>query len=391
MDLSNLRVDKSIPILIRKAGKGRPMERKTTPIFFLVPFVLFWAVIMVGEGPSRAREPGQPGNLYQILKDDMGFSKKEFKKIKEGKVVTKRLDTSVKQELALFSIARINVPGAFFIENYGRDGINIETVSAEVKGTFSNSPEMVDVRAFNMPARDLKELTRCRLRQCKVKATAELIKKFGQLDNSSPDFEDRANTIIRRSLVEYIQKYLEDGNEALVVYNDKKNPVRLAEEFQDLLKGSSYLFRYVPELYTYLNAFPNGQLNNGEDVFYWMKENLGGRAERPVMSMNHLVFYRPPDTGGEAIVASKQLYATHYFEAALGLTVMVDDPERRGPGFYLMHINRSRIDILREIPRFLARTLFMGAHKRLKKKMTTVKKNVEEAYRASRLMADGRF
>jgi hypothetical protein len=112
-----------------------------------------------------------------------------------------------------------------------------------------------------------------------------------------------------------------------------------------------------------------------------MKENFGGKAKRATVSVNHVVFYQP-EASGEAIVASKQLYANHYYEASLGLTMMVEDPESSEPGFYLMHINRSRIDVLREVPRFLAGDLFKGARELLDKKMKTVKKNAEELYQA---------
>ena len=70
----------------------------------------------------------------------------------------------------------------------------------------------------------------------------------------------------------------------------------------------------------------------------------------------------------------------HYYEAALGLTVMIQDLEAPEPGFYLMHINRSRIDVLRRVPRFLATDLFQGAQDLVDEKMTLIKKKMEELY-----------
>ena len=46
----------------------------------------------------------------------------------------------------------------------------------------------------------------------------------------------------------------------------------------------------------------------------------------------------------EVVVAGKQIFATHYFNASLGVTVLV----RGEPGHanYLVYVNRSALDVL---------------------------------------------
>ena len=44
-------------------------------------------------------------------------------------------------------------------------------------------------------------------------------------------------------------------------------------------------------------------------------------------------------------IASKQIYGTHYFDASLGLTVLVRDRSVSSPAMYLVYLNRSRVDI----------------------------------------------
>lgn len=233
--------------------------------------------------------------------------------------------------------------------------MNVETAAAYEKGEFSNPPERGDVETFTFPKSDLNELVDCRIGKCKVKMTAEGIKLFQKLDKSSPDFENQANRLVRQIAVEYVQSYLKGGNSALVEYHDKKSPVRKADEFHDLLKESPYVFNYIPELHKYLEDFPNSKLPGAKDVIYWMKEKLEG-ADRPIVSINHTVFYKR-GAKRATILASKQLYASHYFEAALSLTAMLKGPERSETAFYLLHIDRSRIDLLREIPGFFAESL----------------------------------
>ena len=46
------------------------------------------------------------------------------------------------------------------------------------------------------------------------------------------------------------------------------------------------------------------------------------------------------------LIASKQIYANHYFEASLGLTVALAAGQGPSPSFYLLYFNRSRSDAL---------------------------------------------
>ena len=45
-------------------------------------------------------------------------------------------------------------------------------------------------------------------------------------------------------------------------------------------------------------------------------------------------------------VGSKQIYGTHYFDASLGLTVLVADPSPASPATYVAYLNRSRVDVI---------------------------------------------
>jgi hypothetical protein len=293
------------------------------------------------------------------------------------------LDTDVKQEVVLYSIARINVPREFYMRNYQKEGMNLLTVAADAWGEFGNLPKVGDVADLMVTSGDLKEMVACKPGKCKVKAPASAMEKFSRLDTSTPDFESRANALVRKELVAYVEKYQKIGNSALVEYQDKDYkgyPLRLEREFEDLLENATYLQRHVPELYRYLMEFPDADLPGAKNSIYWINEHFGGKIKHPVISINHLVFYEPQDTLGFAISASKLLGALHYFEAALSVTVMLDDPENNGSGFYLLHIKRMRIDALRKIPGFFARIVFREARNLVHRQMTTVKKNIEIAH-----------
>jgi hypothetical protein len=70
---------------------------------------------------------------------------------------------------------------------------------------------------------------------------------------------------------------------------------------------------------------------------YWQEAKFG---LKPTIRINHVAIQE----GGDAIVvASKLLYASHYFWTALELRVLVPDPSR-GVGFWFVSVSRSRSD-----------------------------------------------
>jgi hypothetical protein len=97
----------------------------------------------------------------------------------------------------------------------------------------------------------------------------------------------------------------------------------------------------VPDFDRYLLDYPNATLNNVETQFYWEKINFG---LKPTLRIVQAIVYRGKRATEPAyVVAVKQLYASHYFETALDLTVCVRDPERvDGRGFYLITLKGSQ-------------------------------------------------
>jgi hypothetical protein len=163
-----------------------------------------------------------------------------------------------------------------------------------------------------------------------------------EIDWSSPDAEQKVTELGRTALLQYVERYLAGGNEQLSEYSDKKLPLRVAEQFDAILKASPYIFDYDPEFYGYLSDYPKKHLDGVEDFLYWSKEKFG---LKPVISVTHVSIYRKPEFN-VTLIASKQIYANHYFEASLGLTVALAASQDPDPSFYLLYFNRSRSDAL---------------------------------------------
>jgi hypothetical protein len=132
-----------------------------------------------------------------------------------------------------------------------------------------------------------------------------------------------------------LQDYQREGNRALGIYNDKRDPALVAQQFAYMLSYSKALPADLPEFYSHLLAYPDAKQANVSDRFYWTKVKFG---LRPTLRIVHLATMRGvPSTDVACAAAEKQIYSSHYFDTALDLSFCVRDhgnPSR--PGFYLI-------------------------------------------------------
>ncbi len=181
--------------------------------------------------------------------------------------------------------------------------------------------------------------------------------------------------LTRHVLLSRVQAYMSDGNAALGHYDDKKYSLDLVGEFRGLLDQSPYLTEYVPELDRYLREYSQTNLQNLESFVYWSEEKYG-YGLKPVVTITHTSIYKQEGVTGEPIIiASKQIYADHYFEASLGLALLVEATDNEAtPRFYLMYLNRSRADALRSSFAFLVRgTIARHIRGEMRETMTLLK------------------
>ena len=100
---------------------------------------------------------------------------------------------------------------------------------------------------------------------------------------------------------------------------------------------------YAPRLRRHLLEYPKSSTDKLTDFVYWSKELVRGR---PVISITHVATAAAIDDSPVAYaIGSKQIYAMHYYDASLGLTLLVPDRTVPSPATYVVYLNRSRIDL----------------------------------------------
>lgn len=328
------------------------------------------AVLVAVPSPGSPHAPDALVRAYRM--NGVKISDKDFRKLEQGAVLSKKIDTDVDQETASLHTVRINVPPEFLWREYTNHEMYMETASALQFGIFELGPAAWYIGPLTLDDKDLGLLRKCEVGNCKLKLDGAWIRRFhGEIEWSSPAAGRDAGALFKWLLTDYADAYRLRGDSALTHYHDKKHVVAVAEQFEGILQQSRYLCGDLPELCDYMRAYPNAELDGLTDDVCWMKEDVG--APRQVTTLVHQMLYVPPG-GSELVLASKQLYASHYFESALGLTRIIPAPG--GEASYLIHVYRARIDALRGWGLFHGR-IHSGIRNKIAERLAATKRRFE--------------
>lgn len=277
-----------------------------------------------------------------FFKQSIGLQDEQIANIQNGKAVTKVLDTKTPSEVRVFGAIYINAtPEAYLKAVQNLDALRKSPHYLGVR-RFSSPPVLSDLEGFELSQDDIKDLKECKPGSCELQLPSESIEQFrSQVNWSAPDAASQANKLAQKMALEALLKYQKEGNSALGSYYDKEHPVSAVEQFTALLSTSPSVSHYPPDLERYLINYPHADLPGAESVFYWENVKFG---LKPTLRMNHMVVYRGSGPSGPLdSVAIKQLYASHYFQTALDLSVCAKDSSRpEDKGFYLITVKASR-------------------------------------------------
>jgi hypothetical protein len=301
----------------------------------LFPVLLFLSLVQLPASNGQNVEPLKFFRDYVGLKDD------QIAAIRNGKAVAKVVESRTPDEVFVFGSVYVQSTP----EKYLKLASDIDALrklpSYLAIRKFSDPPQLSDFDGFTLEADDIKQLKNCEPGKCDVQLPAEAMETFKQSVNwSAPDAANQANQLAQKMALEAILGYMQGGNAALGTYMDKHHPAAVGETFASLLSRSKALPAYLPELDRYLLEYPEAKSEDIQSEFYWEKVNFG---LKPTLRIVQAIVYRGPSSTGPAYaVAVKQLYASHYFETALDLTVCVRDRGNPDRGFYLITLKGSQ-------------------------------------------------
>lgn len=290
------------------------------------------------------------------------LSAADIQRLDGGQVVSRTLDVDNRREVATLGIIRIKTPPSAYVERLADITVFKRTPDVLQIGRFGNPPQLRDVASLDIDEGELKRLRECRLEDCDVRLDAAGIGRLREIDWRSPDASRNATRLVRQLLVDYVARYDQQGSAATMEYADRTPRLNVGREFASLLEADTITSAYAPRLRRHLLEYPESA-NKLTDFIYWSKELVRGR---PVISITHVATAEAVhDSPVAYAIGSKQIYAMHYYDASLGLTLLVPDRTASSPATYVIYLNRSRIDLFDGVFGGIVRRIVAGRAKTL--------------------------
>ena len=288
---------------------------------------------------SASGQSAEPGKFYR---EYVGLNDGQIASLRSGKAIAKIVDSPTPDEVFVFGSVYIDSTPESYLK-FASDIDQLRKLPGYLAiRKFSDPPRLSDLEGFTLDDDDIKQLKNCKPGSCEVQLPAESMDEFEKHVNwSAADAANQVNRLGQQMTLEALQQYIHGGNKALGTYRDKKHPTAVAETFASLLSRSKALPVYLPELDRYLLDYPAAPSGQIQSQFYWEKINFGLKPTLRIVQA--IVFRGMGPTEPAYAVAVKQLYASHYFETALDLTVCVRATDAPGlHGFYLITIKGSQ-------------------------------------------------
>jgi hypothetical protein len=205
---------------------------------------------------------------------------------------------------------------------------------------LSNPPVLADFDALTLSKEELRDLQRCRIGACTLQLDADRIRQVAAIDWYRSDADARATAIVRGMMFDVAREYTASGDAGLPHYHDARRATDVEENLRALINEEAASGRLPPALRDFLRGHPAQVPPHATSYLYWTTNTFG---LKPTTRLTHTVVYR---TGGdlvEGIIATKLLYASHYFHGGFEARYLIADPARPDR-FALVMMARTRSD-----------------------------------------------
>ena len=325
---------------------------------------------------------------HELLRRVGGFSLSDLAAVDRGQPVARIIDTD-RREIAVVGAVRIRAARERLLERYRTVSYMKPGDIVLAAGAFSEPPKASDLQPLSIENYDL-DLRDCRPGDCRVRLSADQIALFHRdVRWQSADWRAQSADVWRRVLADYAAAYAADGVAALMHYDNKKEPLSVRQEYQTLLDSCAFVAAWSPEFHAYLQEPFKVRLEGVENLLYWTKEDFG---IRPVMHMSHQMLYSPAPDGQSrrtVLIATKLLYAAHYLDAALGITMALETDrstavqdghatDGSAQEFYFIQVTRARTRSLSGFLRTMVRSTVLNRSRDLMDKTLRVTKQALE-------------
>jgi hypothetical protein len=311
------------------------------------PITIAGAVCLLAAAPLLSSSRARDADVQDLVRAWAGpaaapLSDKEWRRLSGGEPIAMILDAERRAELSAVGAIRIaGVTPDEFVARFRRIE-QVERGSTVLQiAQFGETASLADVGGLTLEAEDVDRLADCRPGQCDLQLPARVIARARAAMPAAPARAAAANQLFREFLVDLVRTYRTTGDAALEPYADRDEPLSVRDAFAALDSGRRVLARRVPAIARDIAGYPRTRPAGSHEFFYWSKLRFGFK---PTVRVNHVLLCPVQDHPGglRYVIVSKQLYASHYFDAALEWRMVVADRDTGGTVLVYRSDVRSR-------------------------------------------------
>jgi hypothetical protein len=242
--------------------------------------------------------------------------------VASGQVIAHGISTKNSKEMAAFGVVLAEASPEAFIDSYRTLAVFDQTPGFVATGRFGAEPSLKDLDQLKIDDKDLYALAKARPRSADIKLSGPEIARMQAIAAAggrlTPQVKARLADEYKKILLERVKSYLARGAQAMGAYADKDDPVNAHEAFMSLVRAQSEGGAQCEHLYSHLEKYPEGKTADTESFVYWATQKFGDL--KPVINLVHVLIHRD---GNRIYIASKQIYSSHYTEAALTVAELI--------------------------------------------------------------------
>ncbi|MBA2259348.1 MAG: hypothetical protein H0W18_10655 [Acidobacteria bacterium] len=199
---------------------------------------------------------------FAFLQPWFEVTREERAKLVQRGVVVRGLPASNKQISVIAACAVAISPDAFVARIRAAGDVKRTESPA---GRFDDPPVIANLAGLSLDEGDLDRLRRCRRGDCRLNLADHEIAAVQQaLASPAPGDSTKAQGSFRAVVLDRVRRYLSHGLGGLPEYHDRREPVRPAAIFSDIVQQTPYLKTHVPGIASYLERFPFGRTEGAE-------------------------------------------------------------------------------------------------------------------------------
>ena len=311
-----------------------------------VTFGVLLVAIVLDSLTAAERNSRSNVDPFDFVAPAVPLSRQDRQALLRGDTLAKTVEADARSHLVVFAASRVRTTPAQFIDAM-RDITRIwRGRFVPRSGIFSQPIEADDVRAIRLSEEDLNAARRCKPGDCAIKLSdAEIARISRPAQENAPEWQARTHAAFQSILLDRLHSYRKGALSQLGPFHGREGKIEPHAVFTGLLVDASMVKKHAPEALNYLERYPRAPLPpDTEDHLYWLETV---QSPRPTLQALHQVIQKgsPESVGGgtiiEVVILTRQIFATHYVNGSIALTLLV----RTGDGQrYMFYINRISAD-----------------------------------------------